>query len=420
MTTCMPMCSRRMYPRIAGCRRDTIEPSTTCRCGTMSRPRAGISYDLFGDGKTALKASVGKYVAGQAIAIANANNPQTTSVLTANRNWTDLNSDFIPDCDFSNPGINGECQGLSNLSFGQNNPRATTYDPEVLRGWGKRGYNWETSTSLQREITAGTSLNVGYFRRWYGNQTVTDNTLVTPADFTTFCIPAPIDARLPASGGQVCGFADVSQARFGLTQNLVTFASKYGESTEVYNGMDLSISSRARSGIQVSGGLSTGRTETEACFVIDSPQALVDCNVKPPFRTQYKLLGVAPLPWWGIQTSVAFRSIPGPEISANYAATNAEILPSLGRNLSAGPNGTATVPLVPLGTMFADRMNEVSLRFSKLVRFGRLRLLGSLDVQNLLNSSAPQTLNLTYGPSWQVPVVLMGPRFFKLGAQLDF
>ena len=384
-------------------------------------PRAGVSYDLRGDGKTALKFSFGRYVAGQAVAIANANNPQTTSVLSATRNWTDGNGNFIPDCDFSISAISGECQPLSNLSFGLNNPRATTYDPEVLHGWGKRGYNWETSAAIQREIFQGTSLNAGYFRRWYGNQTITDNTLVSPSDFTTFCITAPRDSRLPDGGGnQVCGFADVSVARFGQTQNHVTFASKFGESSEIYNGVDVSLNSRLRGGLQLSGGLSIGRTETDACFVIDSPQALVDCNVKPPFRTQYKLLGVAPLPWWDIQTSIAFRSIPGPEINANYSATNAEIAPSLERNLSSGANGMAILPIVPLGTMFADRMNDVGVRFSKVFRYRRLRVLGSLDVQNMFNSAAPQALNQTYGSNWQIPTVLLGPRFYKLGAQLDF
>ena len=383
-------------------------------------PRFGVSYDLFGTGGTAVKVSAGRYVQGQAIAIANANNPQTTSVLSANRNWTDANLNFIPDCDFSIPGITGECQGLSNTGFGGNNPRATTYDPDVLHGWGKRGFNWETAAGVQHELLRGTSLNFGYYRRWYGNQTVTDNTLVVQSDYTTYCITAPTDPNLPTSGERLCGFADVSQAKFGLTQNNITFAKKYGTSTEVYNGVDLTINSRMRNGIQLSGGLSTGRTELDACFVIDSPQALIDCNVAPPFRTQYKFFGVAPLPWWDIQTSAAFRSVPGPEISANYTATNAEIQPSLGRPLASGANGTAVLPLVPLGTMFEDRTNDVSVRFSKVFRYGRVRILGSLDIQNMFNSAGTQALNVTYGPSWQVPTVLLGPRFYKIGAQLDF
>ena len=93
-------------------------------------------YDLFGNGKTALKANLSRYVLGEAVTIANANNPVSTSVASASRNWTDRNGNWVPDCDFSNPAEQLECGPLSNLQFGQNNVRATRYDPAVLSGWG--------------------------------------------------------------------------------------------------------------------------------------------------------------------------------------------------------------------------------------------------------------------------------------------
>ena len=73
---------------------------------------------------------------------------------------------------------------------------------------------------------------------------------------------------------------------------------------------------------------------------------------------------------WGLQASATFQSIPGPEITANYVARNAEISPSLGRNLASGPNGTATVPLVAPGTLYGERLNQLDFRFSKNVRLG--------------------------------------------------
>jgi hypothetical protein len=263
-------------------------------------------------------------------------------------------------------------------------------------------------------------VNAGYFRRWYGNQTVTDNQLVVPEDFSPFCVTLPSDSRLPEGGKPLCGLYDVSQAKFGLTQNLVTFATKYGKPKEIYNGVDVSMSARLRTGLQVSGGVSTGRTEVDNCFVIDSPQAMLYCDVKPPFLTQYKFLGVAPLPWYGIQASMSFRNIPGPEITGTYTATNAEAFSTLNRNLSAGVNGTVPVPVLPPATYYSDRTNEVNVRFSKIFRMGGMRLLGSLDVQNIFNGAAPQALNLAYGSVWQQPTVILGPRFFKFAAQIDF
>ena len=51
-------------------------------------PRVGISYDLFGTGKTAIKASVARYVNGVGLAagsITDNNNPETTVGLSDTR-----------------------------------------------------------------------------------------------------------------------------------------------------------------------------------------------------------------------------------------------------------------------------------------------------------------------------------------------
>ena len=56
---------RRTSPPGRSRRRATSTRSRTCRTGRTSNPRVGVVYDLFGDGKTAVKASVGRYVVGE-------------------------------------------------------------------------------------------------------------------------------------------------------------------------------------------------------------------------------------------------------------------------------------------------------------------------------------------------------------------
>ena len=82
---------------------------------------------------------------------------------------------------------------------------------------------------MQHELLPRVSLDVGYYRRTFGNQTVTDNLDVTPADFDTFCITAPTDARLGSvSGSQVSGLYDITPAKAGLASNqIITFAKNY-------------------------------------------------------------------------------------------------------------------------------------------------------------------------------------------------
>ena len=384
-------------------------------------PRIGATYDLLGDGKTVVKAFVGQYVAGHSVGLARSVNPITTSVTSANRNWTD-DGDFIPECDFSDPGINDECGILSNINFGKNNPNATITDPEILRGYGKRGNNWEVSFALQREMFGRLSVDAGYFRRWYGHQTVTDNLEWTPADFDPYCITVPPDPRLPQGGGnQLCGFYDISRAKASLSRNYVTFASNFGESTEVYNGVDVTLRLRLPMGGQISGGTSTGRTQINTCFVIDSPQALLFCNDATPFLTQVKFSGTYPLPWWGVQFSGNFMSIPGPEISATtYVATNAEIRQTLNRDLASGATGTVTLRLMGPGTLYGDRINKLDFRFAKTVAAGRMRIRPSLDIINVFNSSGALELNTRYGPDWLKPTQIVYPRLFRLSAQIDF
>src|SRR5262249_33429164 len=248
-------------------------------------PRLGVAYDLFGNGRTALKTFIGRYMGQLTATIGNANNPMVTSVNTVQRTWTDSNGNYVPDCDLRLPTANGECGGISDLNFGKVNPNATRWDPEVLRGFGARDYFWDFGAEVQHEIRRGLSASAGYYRSWFGNFRVTDNLAVTADDFSPFCVVAPVDSRLPGGGGyQVCSLYDVAPARFGQVTNLVTAASRYGKQTQVNDFFSVNLNTRFGPGIQLGGGLDTGRTVTDSCFVVDSPQQLLYCRNSVPFR----------------------------------------------------------------------------------------------------------------------------------------
>jgi len=402
-------------------------------------PRLGVAYDLFGTGRTALKASLGHY---PEIVRVVTGNPSNNLVRTTNRTWNDANRNYLPDCDLRNPVSNGECGPWSDLNFGKQTG-GTRYADGALEGFNSQYHNWQGSVSLQHELRPGIGLNVGYYRTWYGGDCggsgltntvtcllVTDNLLVTPADFDQFCITAPTNSRIPNSGGQLCGLYDLKPQLFGRSDNLARRASDFGELTKVYNGIDATVNGRFAEGGSFSGGVSMGRTVEDNCLVVDSPQNAREgfCKTAPPWSagTDMKFMVVYPLPW-DIQTSAIYQNSPGIPITASLVVPNASIAPSLGRNLSACPaatgacNANVTVELIPPRSMFEERLQQVDLRISRVFRLGGARRLrGNFDVYNLLNASNVLNMNTTYGPTWTNVTQILSGRLLRVGAQFDF
>lgn len=414
-------------------------------------PRLGASYDIFGDGKTALKGFLGRYVP---YTVAASSNPAANQAASATRTWDDLafpvgdprRGNYVPDCVLgpSLPDGNGECGALSDRTFGQVRAGNTLFADDALSGFNKQSYNWQGSISVQHELRPGMALNVGYFRTWYGGFLITDNQATTAADYDPYCITLPADSRMPHGGDRLCGFYDVKPTLFGVTNNLRTQASNYGTRTEVYNGVDLTLTTRFAQGGQFSGGLSVGQTVTDACEIVAKvPETLLGtdtlsagtanswssaqfCHVSRPWSAgaQVKFLVVYRLPW-NLQTSATYQNIPGVPITATYPASNAQIAPSLGRNIGSC-RGAATctsnlnTELIAPNTRYEDRLQQMDLRFTRRFQIGQTTVLGNFDIYNMLNGSAILSQNAGYGSQWLVPYETVGGRLFKFSAQFEF
>src|SRR5262249_8616629 len=196
---------------------------------------------------------------------------------------------------------------------------------------------------------------------------------------------------------------------------------------------NISINTRLGKGVQLGGGLDTGRTKFDDCIVISNPQegsyarlsgALnmpappgvtanvpTACRYTLPFsgQTQVKAYASYPLPL-DFVISGTLQNVSGPLIMGTWNAPNAAIAPSLGRNLGACGaaavcTATAQVPLIEPGTRYESRRNQVDLRLTKLFKVAqKARLEANIDVYNAFNDSSVLNVNGTYGSQWLRPI----------------
>ena len=413
---------------------------------TSFAPRLGLVYDLFGNQKTAVKFSLGKYMQAGTTGFSNSYNPN--ALQTQNVTWTDLNGDLTPQGQRGCVYLQAGCEvNLTQLPTGFGVANIGRFAPDL-----ERMYNIETSVSVQHELLPRVSVTAGWYNRNFYNLRRRTNVQRTFADWNPFTVFSPLD-------GSPITYYSVKPEKLSAVFNEDQNAP---DRTMRYNGFEYNFNIRAGRGITLFGGGMSERILANVCDEIADPNRLLYCDQSQsgiPWRTQFKVAGAVPLAY-GINVGVALQSLPGYlyGTSAQYALTG--VSGPSGVTTNNPPNGAGTVwqitrntvypanapcvaqgrcaagqrvnpsiteanlnvPLVAPMTEYGDRINQLDLNVTKMFKFGRWSVQPKLDVFNVLNGAPVYSVrSLLFGTAaYNQPNQVLNPRTVQIGAIVRF
>ena len=248
---------------------------------------------------------------------------------------------------------------------------------------------------------------------------------------------------------------DVTPAKFGQVNSVITQADNFGKLSRVNDFFNVTLNARlgrafcsAAAWIPDAASTTPASTSTlparrtaalpgtssdrrlECCprrrRLRDDDQRPQICRIVTPFRADaVEGLMTYPLPW-DFMVSAVFQNISGPTITANYAATNAQIAPSLGRNLAAcrgavvctahghGPADRAADDVRRSAVATRPAVGETHRPYATGPPAGQLQHLQRVQRQCELDAQHH------YGPLWLQPSLLQDGRMLQFSGLLTF
>jgi hypothetical protein len=365
-------------------------------------PRAGMTYDLTGNGKTVLKANYASYWW----------NPGTTaidSLVNPNApdwygryNWTDKNGDKIWE-----PGEQG---ATPTSSFG--GVGSTKLDPNL-----KDTRTREFATFVEREVMANVGVHVGFIYRRIDQLSQSDN-LNRP--ISAFNVPINVPIPNPdgtfTPGGPTLQAYNLDPANLALP--VVNLLHNTPGKDDFYN-LELGASRRLshRWSLNASYSYRWNRDNSNSYFgqnlrvrqdVANPNDAINTVDGRYVFNLwTAKVNGSYDTPWWGLRLTPAIRMQQGQPFGRTFQATM--------------NYGAQRLLAEPFGSRQQDNIYLFDVRVEKIFKLGGARSLsGFVDGYNLTNTNPAQNINWGSGSTFLQPTTIVPPRVWRFGVKFDW
>lgn len=365
--------------------REFAEQKNIVNWNTIS-PRFGMSWDVRGDGKTAVKVGLSRYDRLAGANLVQPLNQKNISFQTCP--WVDGNGDLAAQT--------GEiafdrCTGSLQPSLG-------FVDDDL-----KRPFQWEYNLSVQRQIGGRTSVMLAYFGRKFWDLYTTVNDAVPSTAYSPVTISNPLD-------GTPLTVYNQDPATRGRVRNLLTTIP---DLSQRYRGVELQFTTRVARA-NVFGGVTIGNNYGDQdAGDMNNPNVRVNNRGDIGFDSPYQIrAGFSYAFPAGVQFAGSLRSSSGLPQTRTYVITTS-IVPGL-------TQVTQNVQVAERGDYRYPWINLLDLRVAKTFRVGAVRVEPMADLFNVFNNNAITNAVQTVGVSLGRPSAIVMGRLLRLGGRISF
>jgi hypothetical protein len=356
--------------------------------------RTGASYDVTGNGRTALKASYSRYGLQVGIDRVTAVNPLSAGSRTCP--WNDANGDGR----FQAAEITGACSAFSGGV-------STFYAADGV-DW---PYSDEITAGIEQQVMRDIRVGVMFYHRTNRDQLGVRNTAAPPSAYTPFTVTVP-NAPTGASTVTVYNLAP----ELASAQNNIRDNEPYLDTD--YKGIELTANKRFSNRWQMVAGLSIGRNEgglTQGTDLNDPNVTIFDRGVIGLDSTVgFRLSGSYLLPG-DVTLAGSLVSNTGYPFVSTYQVTRASVAPAV-----VMTRASQTVPLTRRGDERLPNVTLLDLRFSRAFRFGTRSITPQVDIFNIMNAATVMAQNAALGNTYLAASEILAPRIIRVGFSLDF